>query len=418
MANQFKTESVYVPAADGLSTNTSREPRVSTLGFAVLSLALLMATHLLVDTIATTVNPLWPSLETHLSTGRVTILWIFVIWTCTTSFSQFAFGYFADRVHGRWMLWLGPAVAVVCLSSIGLTTSPLVLAVLLVLGGLGVAAFHPEAAATAGGYAPAHRSRAMSIFALGGYFGQAVGPTYSGLVTDRIGFPGLALGIPIGLTILLFLVLAFRRADQVPVQQRRETISLLNLLRGKKRGVALLLLIGMLRVTAALGVPLAMAYLLKQRAATNAEVGLVQSSFLTGIGVGSLLCALFVRHEHERRVLWFIPLLIAVPLLVLPSATGLLLFIVVAASGLFIGITLPVLISYGQQLLPEGQRVASSLTMGVTWGFGGAAVALLMHAADQWWPLQATFYIFAAASIVSSALSFWLPVVPARLKPA
>ena len=39
----------------------------------------------------------------------------------------------------------------------------------------------------------------------------------------------------------------------------------------------------------------------------------------------------------------------------------------------------PVYISYGQQLLPSGERVASSITMGVCWGVAGGLVAAAVH---------------------------------------
>ena len=49
-------------------------------------------------------------------------------------------------------------------------------------GGLGVAAYHPEAAALAGSSTPGQRSRAMSIFATGGFLGQSIAPYYSGAI--------------------------------------------------------------------------------------------------------------------------------------------------------------------------------------------------------------------------------------------
>ena len=86
-----------------------------------------------------------------------------------------------------WLLWAGPLAAIVCLGSIGLTQSPLVLAILLIVAGLGIAAYHPEAAALAGSCAPENRSRAMSIFIMGGFLGQATGPIYSGNLVDALG---------------------------------------------------------------------------------------------------------------------------------------------------------------------------------------------------------------------------------------
>ncbi|MHC5543554.1 MFS transporter [Singulisphaera rosea] len=131
-------------------------------------LLVLTLTHGLVDTFAAFVQPLWPDLQNQLSLDEGSIQWAYVLWGLASSVSQLLFGYWGDRDRGRMMLWLGPVVGVICLSAIGLVHSLVALNLLLIAGGLGIAAFHPEAAALAGSSSPDHRSRAMSIFAVGG----------------------------------------------------------------------------------------------------------------------------------------------------------------------------------------------------------------------------------------------------------
>ena len=129
----------------------------------------------------------------------------------------------------------------------------------------------------------------------------------------------------------------------------------------------------MLRVLPALGVPLALAFALKGRGGTNEQIGLAQSIFLAGIGAGSLACALFVRRAGERTVLWSLPLPVAPLLWAIPPAAGFgPLLVIVAVAGVLLGATMPILVSYGQQLLPEGRRTASSITMGAHLGPGRA----------------------------------------------
>jgi MFS transporter, FSR family, fosmidomycin resistance protein len=59
--------------------------------------------------------------------------------------------------------------------------------------------------------------------------------------------------------------------------------------------------------------------------------------------------------------------------------------------------------------MPEGQRVASSITMGVTWGIGGAVVAVTTTVANRWQRPDLAFSLYAAACLGSSALCAWLP---------
>jgi FSR family fosmidomycin resistance protein-like MFS transporter len=369
------------------------------------------ATHFVVDMVAGTLNPLWPRLDSHYQLAGWENASLFFLWQMSTSVSQFFFGVFGDRFHTRWLLWAGPLAAVLCLGSIGLTTSPLVLAGLLAISGLGIAAFHPEAAALAGNAAPQHRSRAMSIFTMGGFMGQAVGPIVSGSIVDSLGLPGLAWGIGGGVLALALLAPLSRGLATPPAASSKTPVNLAALFRGRKRSLSLVLIVGSLRIIAAGGVPVLLGYLLAVRHASASETGWVQAAFMLGIGLGGLCCATLIKQRHERLILWICPLLVTPVLLVIPYAGGLLLSSVVCLSGLLLGVSLPVLISYGQQLMPDSQRIASSITMGVSWGLGGGIVAIVLAACQYAGRYEPAFLVFAVATALSSLLCIWLPRV-------
>jgi FSR family fosmidomycin resistance protein-like MFS transporter len=377
-------------------------------------LLLLVLAHALVDVFASMIQPLWPDLQHRLALDEGTIQWAFVTWSLATSVSQLLFGYWGDRGRRRWLIWAGPALGVLCLSCIGLARSLAELNVLLVVGGLGIAAFHPEAAALAGTSTPANRSRALSLFAVGGSIGQAIGPVYGGALTTGFGLRSLAWSMSWGFGILGVVILGLRR---IPAARQEEDLAgpppvpaWRTIARGRGAAMGLLLLIGVLRVLAVLGVPLALAFLLKAAGRTNEEIGLPQSLFLGGVGVGGLVCAIFVRRGGEHRVLWLLPLF-AVPLVgLIPWAgTGPALGAAVGGAGLLLGATMPILVSRGQQLLPEAERTASSITMGVTWGLGGLIVAAAMAASSRLGSPALPFALFAGACLLSSVFCGWLP---------
>jgi FSR family fosmidomycin resistance protein-like MFS transporter len=373
-------------------------------------LPLLIAAHCLVDIFASTIQPLWPDLQSGLALDDGAIQGAYVTWSLSTSVSQLFFGYWGDRSGRRWLIWAGPALGVVCLSGIGLVHSPWMLHLLLLLGGLGIAAFHPEAAALAGASTPGHRSRAMSLFAVGGSLGQALGPVYSGVVTTRYGLPALAWSLVWGLSAVVFLGLGLRGVPAEPEADGGKAALSWSVIVGRRGGgLALLLMIGVFRVLPLLGVPLALAFALKGRGDTNEQIGLAQAVFLTGSGGGSLGCALFVRRASERRVLWMTPLPLVLLLAVLPWLGFGLLLAGVGVAGVLLGATMPILVSYGQQLLPEGRRTASSITMGVTWGLGGLIVAATMAASNRLGRPELAFAAFGLACLVSSVLCAWLP---------
>lgn len=395
------------------------EPEIPVVrGFAhpVTLLALLAACHFLVDIVAGTTSPIWPTLESHHHLDQGGLLWVYVTWSIATSFSQLFFGMWADRHHSRWLIWIGPLFGILCISAVGFASSSIMLAMLFAIGGLGIAAFHPEAAATAGALLPEQRSRAMGIFALCGYLGQAVGPYYSGRITDQLGPRGLIWGVAWGLPILFILYLGLRR---VPVGGSSPNAAVPGKFNAREKLplIGLLLAVGALRILPALGVPLALAYVLKSADASNAVIGAVQSAFMAGIGFGAMACAAFVKRAWERHVLWIFPLCTAPFLAAIVWASDWTLVGLVGLCGLLLGVTMPVYISYGQQLLPHGQRVASAITMGVSWGIGGAIVASALWFCLRSDSLSMIFGFFAIAALASSALCFLLPV-PEATKPA
>ena len=387
----------------------SRSPHASVARSTIAFLLGLAAIHFIVDTMAMLINPLWPELGTRLGVGEQGVFLIFMIWSLAVSFTQFLFGYLGDRFSGRLFIWLGPAAAIVCIGSVGWTRSPVLVTLLLVMGGLGVAAFHPEAAARAGHCMPHQRSRAMSLFVLGGFLGSAISPAYSGYLTQQFGMTSLSWTMIWALPGLGISIFVLNRIGRGPTSSAEPYAPLRQLWRGKAAPLTLVVCVQALRVAAAGGAPIAMAFLLKTRGANSQAIGLAQSVFLSGIGAGGLACAVIVRDRYERRMLWILPL-VAVPLLlVIPLTYGFIFLAAVGLSALLLGMVIPVMISYGQRLVPEGERTVSSLTMGVSWGIGNVIVYLAMSIQGHFEQITLAFVILAGSTALSSVLSLWLP---------
>lgn len=390
-----------------MATETLSPPaRLARTGVAMLvSLTLV---HCLVDAFSASVQPLWPAFQRELRLRDGSIQWVIIAWSLMTSTSQLLFGYLGDRNAGRWLLWAGPLVGVACMGCVGLAGSAWTLGLLVVIGGLGVAAFHPEAAATAGLLVPEARSRSMSIFVTGGFLGQAIGPLGSGWISERHGLAMLTWNLAWGLPLLLML-----RPDRIAVPHVAHAalppVSIAWLLRHRGRELAALMGAGLLRVLPAGGTPLALAFWLESQGKGNDVIGLNQAAFFLGIGLGGLACAMVSRPSHERTMLWALPL-VSVPVLVLiPGASPAAVLACSFGVGLTVGLGLPVFTSYGQQLMPEGQRIASSITMGVTWGLGGIVAPALIAYCQRRGHIEWPFYFFAAAALGAGLAGSILP---------
>jgi MFS transporter, FSR family, fosmidomycin resistance protein len=125
--------------------------------------------------------------------------------TVLSSVAQPAFGWATDRRPRRWMIPAGMTVAGLGVGAAGLFSSYLLTWLMFAASGLGIAAFHPEAARAAR-QAAGNSTRAMSVFALGGNVGYALGPLLATpvlLITGVRGTPLLILPVLVMAAVLV-----------------------------------------------------------------------------------------------------------------------------------------------------------------------------------------------------------------------
>src|SRR3954469_8417783 len=151
-------------------------------------LAFLASGHAVADLCQGAVPALIPFLiaERGYSYSAVGALLLFV--TVGSSIIQPAFGAVSDRLSLAWLMPLGVALAAIGIGLAGVAPSFGLTAVAVGIGGLGVAAFHPEGARYANYASGSRRGTGMSLFSVGGNAGFALGPI---LITPAVLVLGL-----------------------------------------------------------------------------------------------------------------------------------------------------------------------------------------------------------------------------------
>lgn len=387
----------------------SRDARLTTMS-RYLPLICLALAHTLVDTCAQLVEPLWPGLQTTFGLIGVGALSIaFIVQSMPTSLSQAVFGYVRDLRSTPSLLWLGPVLGVVCMTAIGVSPNKAVLGVLLLVGGIGIGAFHPEAAVAAGRALPEHRTRALSIFMLGGALGLGLGPTLSGAIVDRWGLQGLVYLAPpmLGLIVLLWHVGRLGRLSPPAAAGERPTLSAM--FEGRGLLALSIFLICSLRLVPNMAMAKVLSFALAKQGYDELAIGMYQSLFLAAASAGMFVMAFRFRSGRERSYMIWCPLA-GIPLLCLLTLDGpppWLFATTLAAAGLVLWGTTPAMVSYAQQQFPKGAGMASAITMGLSWGLGG-----LIHTPITAWfsgtdVPQLAFFGFIPC-LIASSLGAWL----------
>ena len=145
------------------------------------------AAHAVNDTYASFVPPLLPRIMGDLGLSITLAATLSVAFSVASALPQPLFGYLADRYGRRPFAVAGPVVAGVGVAAIGLAPGFWTLVLLLIIGGVGSAAFHPPGASYAVRVSAGKGGGARySIFSFGGSVGFALGPVIAvGLVQSR-----------------------------------------------------------------------------------------------------------------------------------------------------------------------------------------------------------------------------------------
>ena len=152
--------------------------------------------HLTVDSCQGLVPALMPFLiaERGYSYAQAGSLMLFS--SLGSSLLQPLLGIFSDRIRATWLMWAGALVAALGMGSAGLHADlPRRPARALMVGSVGIAMFHPEAVRYANYVSRASglRGTGMSLFAVGGTSGWALGPLLLTGAVLAVGLRGTAL---------------------------------------------------------------------------------------------------------------------------------------------------------------------------------------------------------------------------------
>lgn len=379
---------------------------------------LLALGHLFVDVTQGSLPALLPFLRTAHDLSYAQAGVIVLMAGLTSSVIQPLFGYLADRTARRWLLPLSVLVAGLGVGLTGVAPGYITLLALVLVMGLGVAAYHPEGFRTAASVAGHRKATALSWFSLGGNIGIALGPPVVTTLVTGLGLAGsLGLVVPALLvTGLLVVALPALSGAGSPAAAGKAAGQGANM----PGAMALLILVVTVRSWSQLGfttfVPF---YYVDHLRADPRLVGPLLFVFLGAGALGTVVAGPLADRWGARRFMTWV-FLAATPFAVLfllasgPGAgalagpAGLTAFAMLALFGAMLVSSFTMSIVLGQSYLPRSAGMASGLIVGFAVGTGGLGVTLLGWVADHW-GLPATLWTCALMPLAGFGLALFLP---------
>jgi FSR family fosmidomycin resistance protein-like MFS transporter len=350
------------------------------------ALAILSAGHLITDVNQGALAALLPFFKEALNLSYTTAGIILLFGNLTSSVIQPLFGYLSDRRPFAWFLPLAPFFACLGLSVTGVVPNFLLLILCVIVSGFGIASFHPEGFKTAHYFTGEKKATGMSIFAVGGNFGLAIGPIFALTLVTSFGLKGtlgmIFPGILMAIILLVSLPWLSAPVHSAYVQREKETKQPLS--RSQVKSLSLLIAIVIMRSWTQFGlityIPF---YYIDYLKGDPLHAGKLISTFMMAGVLGTIIGAPMADRWGHKEFLSATMLLISPLLLIFYYAEGLVAFVVLGAAGMVLIATFSVTVVMAQTILPRHLGMASGLMVGFAIGTGGIGVTVLGMIADM-----------------------------------
>jgi FSR family fosmidomycin resistance protein-like MFS transporter len=306
--------------------------------------------------------------------------------TLFSSIVQPLFGLIADRRPSAWLIPVGLSLAGIGVALTGLTHSYWLIFAAIAISGLGISAFHPEAARRVRFVSGARAATSMSLFTVGGMVGFALGPVLITPVLIAMGTPGAALlAIPV---VSMGIVVA----HQLPRLSAVANPMIGNSATGVASDVqeqwsdfVRLTIVVILRSTVFFGldtfVPL---YWINVLHGSKSGASYALTTMLTAVVAGTLIGGRMADRYGRTTVLAvstaaLVPAMLAFLSFERLSAAGLSLVPI----GIALAASTSVVVVMGQEYLPTRVGLAAGITLGLSMTIGGLLMPVFGSIADH-----------------------------------
>lgn len=350
---------------------TGSEPRVRAVRFGALTFVLLCLGHFTIDVSSSALSGLQPVLRERFGITLTQAGMLGGAFVFSSSLLQPLYGWLADRFRTRMFTVLSPLLASGAVAMLRFAPGFYSVMALVVLAGVGIAAFHPQGTALAVRGVEHKRGRAMAVFISSGTLGFAIGPSFFAALVTAYGFEALPWSVlpgAIGSILLWIFLPAETRAEASadrdsaswgPILQVWKPISLLFLL---------VFLRSTVQVTYAQMLPL---YLNVERGMSLVMGNYLVSAYLLCGALGGFIGGTLADRFGGRQVI-LASMAGTTPCLLLFFLTeGWLSALGLCLGGLVLLFTIPVNVLMAQDLAPGQSATVSSLMMGFAWGAAG-----------------------------------------------
>jgi MFS transporter, FSR family, fosmidomycin resistance protein len=335
----------------------------------------------------------FPAITALLAVGRgysyTTVGILVLAFNLASSVIQPVFGRIADKRSAQWLMAFGLSIASIGVILIGILRNELLLCLSAMIAGVGVAAFHPEAARLVRAASTGNHATSMSFFSTGGALGFACGPLLASWLLTRFGVENGAILLLVPSALMVWFVLSQQRLlTHIHGQARTKAGNLGPRQSGVDRwNVFAWLLVSIwcrsvpfFAMSAFL--PLFWIRVLGGSEATGGQ--LVSLLFGSGVLGGLAGGWLADRLGHRKIIILSFGVMAAAILLISQQKVPAVILICTVLVGFCLYAPFSVMVVLGQEYVPNHVGLVSGIVFGLSTTIGGAFTPLLGWFADRY----------------------------------
>ena len=364
--------------------------------------------HFIGDFFQSFIRPLLPVLANKFVLNLTQVGMITGVATFMAFLIQPIFGYLADRYRTRLILLVGSFVGAICIPLVGIAPYFWFVLLLIGLGSVSSAIYHPTAAGMVSVYAGRRTGLAMSVFGLGGTLGFTLGPLVCSAYVTFWGLQRLPILTVFGVLVFGALFIMLPATDGAGLCRRDFFGSLKESLGEVWKPVLLIWSIAFSRAFVEQSLLTFIPVLTAAEGHSLVSVGSIVSLFTVGGSVSAIVCGHLVDRIGFKPIYFFSLALSSPCMLLFIHATDWQVFPFAFVSGFLLLATLFPAVALAQKVAPKGRSLVSSIVMGLALGAAGLLMPFAGWLADTF-GIRTVLYCVAFIPLAAVLLVRHLP---------
>jgi len=342
--------------------------------------------HFINDIYTGILNPIMPFIAEKVCISMTFATFILSCSHIFASIFQPFFGYFADKMRKRALIFWGLIFTAVFLSFAPTSTSPYLMILFIILGSLGSSLYHPQALGLVPKFSTSNVAKNMGIFIALGTLGFSLGPLVSAAIAQYLGLEKMPVMSVLGIFWALVMFKMVPKFSAEPIL-KTETFDFKKAFSDilKNRQLDILIIISVLKSLMQTSCSMLLPFLWQRMSYSKFEIGVALFCFLFAGGISSFLSPKVEKKIGTKNV-FYISMILPFPIVALFAMTyktiPLLSFALVALTGFVVMFAVPVMMSMAQRILPQYKSIIGGFINGFSWGVVAIIITMVSHIAD------------------------------------